>query len=121
MTTPAEPTLGTLAGGAAEELFDAALRAVLDNISDVNTDPKAARKIVIEIAFLPDEERRMGVAAIKCSTKLAGMRPVTAGVYFGRHQGRFMLVEAPRQDDMFPHPESRPRPVETTAPAGGTA
>lgn len=113
-----ELTLSTLANGAAEEMFGESLSTVLKNIDDVNTDHKTKRSIVIQFDFHVDEERRVGHVDVKCSTKLAGVKGVTANVYFGRHQGRHMVVEAPSQDTLFPNPDGKPRPVPEAA-AGG--
>ena len=104
-------TLAALADGAAEELWQAALERVLENIEDVNTDYRAKRGITLTFAFAADEERSLGDITITCATKLAGVKGVKAVVSFGRHEGTRIVVEHPRQQDLFPKPAGRPRPV----------
>lgn len=47
-----------MAAGAIEEKVDYEVTRVIDNILDLNTDPKAKRKISITLTFLPDAERK---------------------------------------------------------------
>lgn len=93
--------LDTLANGAVVELFESAVAQVLENVQDLNTDWKARRKIVLELAFSSDEERQVGDVEVKCSTKLAGMKGVRTVVFYGNVNGRKVAVEQPRQDEMF--------------------
>ncbi len=113
-------TLSSIAGGAAEELFHAALQAVKANIEDPNTSHKDKRQIALVFNITVDEDRRVGNVEILCQTKVAGVKGVNVGVYFGRHHGELVAVEAPRQVCMFPTPESRPRPVPAMTADGGT-
>jgi len=113
-----EITLGTLAHGAADELFRAALEKVLENIEDPNTDHKKARLISLKFALSSDEERRIGDVEITCEVKLAGVRGVRTLVFFGRRDGTRIVVEQPRQEDLFPKPEARPRPVPAAKETG---
>lgn len=113
-----EFTLGTLGGGAAEELFADALDKVLANIDDPNTDWKARREVVLRLSFTTKEDRRVGDVAVSVATKLAGVKGVTAQVYYGRHEGRHAIVEGPKQDDLFTKPQGAPRPVEAVAVGG---
>lgn len=113
-----EITLGTLANGAIEEMFGEALLAILTNVDDVNTDHKAKRSIMMTFAFSVDEDRHVGHVDVQVQTKLAGVKGVTANVYFGRHEGRHVAVEAPSQETLFPAPESRPRSIADAADGG---
>jgi hypothetical protein len=97
-------TLGTLADGAALELFQNALDQVLKNIDDPNTEAHARRAIRLEIGFVADEDRRVSNVEVKCTTKLAGVRGAKTLVYIGRHEGQLVAVEQPRQTDLFPKP-----------------
>lgn len=114
-----EFTLGTLGGGAAEELFADALDKVLANIEDPNTDHKARREVILKLSFSAKEDRRVGDVAISIATKLAGVKGVTAQVYYGRHEGRRAIVEGPKQDELFTKPQGTPRPVEAVVAQGG--
>lgn len=48
----------SMAQGAIEEKVDYEVSRVIDNILDLNTDPKAKRKITITLVFQPDAERK---------------------------------------------------------------
>jgi hypothetical protein len=104
-------TLSSIGNGAAFELFQERLTEVLENIQDPNTDPDAARKIVLEFTFkMRDESREMGGVTIKAKTVLAGPKPVGSIVYVGRRDGRAVAVEHdPRQIGMFDD-ESKKKP-----------
>jgi len=104
-------TLGTMADGAADELFAVALGKVLENVQDLNTDFKAKREIVMKFTVTADEERRIGNINISCATKLAGAKGVSVGVYMGQHEGLLVAVETPRQQDIFTTPAGRPKLV----------
>jgi len=64
-------SISGMAGGAAEELFQDALAKVLENIQDLNTDPKEKRAITLQFVFGCDEERRAGAIDVRCTTKLS--------------------------------------------------
>ena len=112
-----EITLTGLASGAAEELWMQALTQVLDNLADPNTDHAPKREILLKFMFKQDDERRVGAVQIACTTKLAGVKGVRVLLYYGRHEGIRTAVEAERQEEMFPTPSGKPRPV----PAAGEA
>lgn len=101
-------TLYSLADGAAAELFQAALTRVLENIQDPNTDHKAKRAIDLKFEFDCNEDRQVGAVGIKCSTKLGGVKGVTAIVFYGRQSGELVALEQPRQQSMFPEPAGKP-------------
>lgn len=110
--TPQLVTLSTLSDGAAEELFQAALSQLLENVQDPNTDAKAKRSILLRIDVRADENRRAAQLDIACATKLAGVRPVGTRIFLGRHQGSVAAVEQLHQEEIFPKPAGGPRPVE---------
>jgi len=114
-------TLATIANGAAEELFSDRLTEVLRNVNDPNTDWKAARKITIEVAFRPNEERTIGDIHIKASSKLAGLKPVQTVCYMGRQNGKLVAVENnPKQLGMFDAASGKPAgPVGLASVNGG--
>lgn len=57
--------LNEIGKGALQEIFDYEFDKVLKNIKDINTDPKATRKIGIEITIKPDEKRNLGSVDFK--------------------------------------------------------
>lgn len=52
--------LSEINSGALQEVFDYEFDKVLRNIRDVNTDPKAKRKVTIEMTISPNEKRTIG-------------------------------------------------------------
>ena len=103
--------LSNLANGAAVELFDAALRDAMANIEDVNREAKKTRTITLTVKIKPDEERKMGAVEVEVSTKLVGLKGAVVGAYFGRHQGRFTMIQAPEPQGLFTDQNARPRAV----------
>lgn len=117
-----EPNLITLSGianGAAEELFQAALRDALKNMDDPNTDWKTPRTIRLSFTMRTDEQRRAGDVEIECTTKFPGIRSVGTRVFFGRHEGQLAAAEAPRQEEMFPQAAGRPQAVAPATEVAG--
>lgn len=111
MSEPQSVTLSNLAEGAAEELFGAAFRQVLENIDDPNTDWKKPRRITLSITVYTDELRKNGEIEVAVNTKLPGVKPVNTRIFMGRHLGKLAAVEALHQEEMFPQPKGRPASV----------
>jgi hypothetical protein len=106
-------TLGTMAGGAVDELFIDAMAKVIENIADPNTDHRFKREITLRFTITPNEERSIGKIVVGCSTKRAAVKGIEVGVYFGTQDGVPIVVEAPRQTDLFPTPSSLIRSATT--------
>lgn len=83
--------LKNLCNGAAAELFDRELEAVLQNISDPNAKAKTAREITLKVTILPTEDRSRGVVGVKCSSKLAPAGELETSVDFAQ-EGRKQLA-----------------------------
>lgn len=95
-------TLHTIGGGALTELFAVELAKVLANIADINTDPEAKRKITIEVTFAPADTRDTADVALKCVSKLVGIKTVSTQVFIGKLGGKLVAVEHdPRQAGLF--------------------
>lgn len=96
-------TLSTIAGGAAPELFDHAMRRVLDNIGDVNTEPKAKRTITLTVEITPDEDRRLLATVVRSEVKLAAPKGAPTVLYMGVRTGgeRFAVESDPVQAQLF--------------------
>lgn len=62
--------LNTLANGALKEKFYHEYKKVLENIQDLNIEAKKARKLIIELSFVPNESRDMVGISILTKTKL---------------------------------------------------
>lgn len=63
--------LETFANGALAERMNQALKEVLENIADPNTDTKPKRKLTLELTFQSDEERELTEVEITAKVKLA--------------------------------------------------
>jgi len=57
--------LSDISNGVVEEQFAKEWETVLFNIADPSTEPKAKRKITIEIAISPNENRSTAVVSMK--------------------------------------------------------
>lgn len=112
---PRRVTLTTFACGAAEELFQEAMKALLANLDDVNTEWKAKREITLRFRVATDEHRQMGAMTVECSTKLPSVKAVAQNVFIGRHRGRPTMVEPLSQEELFPQPSSQPQAVAAVA------
>lgn len=102
--------LGSIARGAAIELFDLAMVKVAENIADKSTDASAAREIVLRFKFKPDDDRRAVLVSTTASTKLAGAEEHVSKIYLGKDEaGKVYAFDSdPRQEMLFqPPPEER--------------
>jgi len=101
-----EASLSKLSNGAIVERFDELLADVIANLCDPNTDPKAARQIVIKATFKGNAERSLSSVSIDCHTKLASANKLQTSLHIGLDP-RTGLIEAiePKQQELFPTPE----------------
>jgi hypothetical protein len=67
--------LENINSGVANELFQAELEKVLENIADPNTPPEAKRKITIDFEITPNEQRSNAEMVVTSSSKLAKYKP----------------------------------------------
>jgi hypothetical protein len=81
-------SLSTLNKGAVLELFGVEWQKLLDNISDPNTKPEAARKLKIEIAVKPQKDRRNALCSVSATTNLAAIIPHEASIVIGVEDGK---------------------------------
>ena len=79
-------TLDNLGHGAARELFNDALEKVIQNIKDVNTEWKKARKLSLVITFMPNEERSEVGLLIEPVLSLARTKPFKSQALIGMHR-----------------------------------
>ncbi|MDD5226589.1 MAG: hypothetical protein PHV97_05340 [Candidatus Omnitrophica bacterium] len=83
--TMGEPlSFENLGCGAAEEKFEDALKEVLVNILDPNTDPKTVREVVMKVKVKPNEERSEAVVSIHVHSKLSPARDYPTRIFIGR-------------------------------------
>ncbi|KHO32668.1 replication terminator protein, partial [Clostridium tetani] len=66
--------------GALAERMDQALKEVLENIADPNTDYKTKRKLTLEMKFVTGEDRELTEVEIIAKTKLAPKSSVSTKI-----------------------------------------
>lgn len=76
--------LETFANGALSERMDQALKEVLENIADPNTDSKPKRKLTLEMKFTTSEDRELTEVEITAKTKLAPRSAVSTKIIIDR-------------------------------------
>lgn len=119
-------TLSDFANGGLEEVYQLKVQEVLQNVHNVNTPPDAKRKIVIELVFKPDDDRRTIVTAFVVKTSLANTKGGGTLLFTGdaKKDGKFPLVEHnPKQLRLSeidkagtqPAPEPKPESAPPTA------
>ena len=90
--------LETLAEGGLTEKVNMALREVLNNIADPNTDYKVKRKLTIDITFIPQEDRDLALLDIQTKTKLAPPKSIGTKIVIGTDgKGGVMASEFGKQ------------------------
>ncbi len=86
--------LATLANGALEELFENELDKIIENINDPNTSIKKARKIAIELKFLPiDDNRDLIGVEINTKTTLAPTEGTSTKMIIGEEGDKLIACE----------------------------
>lgn len=100
-----EITLEGLGHGALAEKFDDAIKDVVKNTTDPNTDATTKRKLVIELTFTPDKnDRATCKLETKVTTKLGATKPLESLVLMGfdKETGEIAAVEhAPQPKTLF--------------------
>ena len=97
-----EISLANLIGGAVEERFQRALNRVVDNVLDINTDPKKKRKIRIDIGFKPAETRTAATIEVGIETTLAADKVVDSTVHFQLTGGDAKVLEFDPNQPLLP-------------------
>lgn len=81
-------TVENLCGGAVQERINRAIKQVVDNILDPNTDPKKKREIDLKLIFSPNEDDREDVSVeARVTTKTASEQGVTTQLYISKDPG----------------------------------
>lgn len=109
-------TLSTIGGGAAEELFDHALREVVKNVDDPNTDSTAKRRITLTIDIQPREDRQECTVTVGVKQTLAPVIAHSATIHVGVKNGEALaLAQDFRQMGLFE--DDQPHEVADFPPA----
>lgn len=72
--------LDNFANGALAERFNIALKEVLENLQDPNTDYKKRRKLTMDLTFITNESREITSVDIVAKTKLSPAKPITTSL-----------------------------------------
>jgi len=72
----------TLKEGAVIERINAEMEKVSANVRDINTDPHAAREVVIKLKLIPTEDRQSMGVVVSCASKLVSGEKICGRVYF---------------------------------------
>lgn len=75
--------LEKFAEGALAEKMNGALKKVLENIQDPNTDFKLKRKLTLEMTFVSGEDRELAEVSMIAKTKLAPNKPIATKIVIG--------------------------------------
>lgn len=99
--------LGSIARGAAIELFEKCLNDVARNISDTDTPAEAGRTITLTFKFKPEGDRRTVHVTTSAKTTLAGASDHASKVFLGKDTENHVMVfdQDPRQDVLFEAPK----------------
>jgi len=98
-------TIGTICNGAIDESFSRAIKDVLANIRDINTLGRQARRIRLDISFVPYEDRSGADVSFKCETKLAGSESVDSRIFIAEKDGTLKAFAVPEHPDLFEEEE----------------
>ncbi|QPC47128.1 replication terminator protein [Mangrovibacillus cuniculi] len=72
--------LNSFADGAVAERFNIELQRVLENFADLNTDPKAKRRINLVVTLVGDDARDVLLANVEAKTTLASAKKLEAKI-----------------------------------------
>nr|WP_088325747.1 replication terminator protein [Bacillus cereus] len=78
--------LNTFADGALAERFHQEFERVMENMNDLNTDPKKARKIVLTLSFAGDKKRDVWNCQVQATSKLAPTEAVESKILLDMDQ-----------------------------------
>ena len=78
--------LNTFADGALAERFHQEFERVMQNMADLNTDPKKARKIVLTLSFAGDKKRDVWNCQVQATSKLAPTEAVESKILLDMDQ-----------------------------------
>lgn len=86
-------SLETVRGGAVSERFSIALKEVLDNILDPNTEPDKTRAITLKFSIKPNKDRDFCAVSISSDVKLAPISSLGTEFFIGKQNGQLVACE----------------------------
>ena len=84
-------SLSNIYQGGAIEAFDHELKAVLENIDDINTNPDAERSVTLVMKIKPDKDRDVGKVKIEVKSKLAPAQALETKLYMEKGTAQEMF------------------------------
>lgn len=111
--------LGSIARGAAIELFEKNIAKIAANIADTSTPAEAKRTLVIRLVFEPDRERQGIDVTTTAEVKLAATERHSSRAYLakGTDGASYLFPVDPRQAALFEPPQPEERVLEFGLPA----
>jgi len=101
-TSEEKLSLENIRGGAATEVFNRELQAVMDDIVDPNKVTDAVREVTLKLKIKPDEKGSIGAVQVSVGSKLAPRNPVNTAVVIGGRHGKGEARElVTSQHDLF--------------------
>lgn len=99
--------LGSIARGAAIELFDLNAPKIAANIADKTTPAKAKRTLILKMTFEPDADRQAVEVTTTAELKLASTEPHNSRAFLGKDTSgkAYLFPTDPRQEALFDPPE----------------
>lgn len=80
MVQTREVSVMELAGGAIQEQIEHAMKMVMENILDPNTEAKKARKLTIDLTFKPNDNREIVSCSAQAKPTLAPIKPIMTNI-----------------------------------------
>jgi len=110
MAQTKEVNIMELARGAILEQIDHAMKMVMENILDPNTEVKTARKLTINLTFKPDDSREIVNCSAQAKPTLAPIKPIVTNIIVeadrnGNPMAAELTRDNPNQQAMFAEPE----------------
>ncbi len=78
-----ELSVENLYGGGVVERIHEEIKRAIQNIVDPNTPAKKVRKVKMEIAIRPNEQRNMAEIVVSTSSTLCPPEPIETSIYIG--------------------------------------
>ena len=109
--------LDELLDGGVTERFNMEMERVMNNVYDMNTDPKAKRQIQIIIDVKPNERRDAAEFKVDVKSRIASMMPITQTVFLRQDDSGSVFAteitkQVPGQIDMDGNEQPLPKVVE---------
>jgi len=98
--------IGSIARGAAIELFEKSIAEIAKNVADTSTEATAGREITLRFKFKPEADRRTIHVTTSSKLTLASVADHESTAFIGKDEngGVYVLDRDPRQELLFEPP-----------------